>query len=220
MVSDWVEKNKLSFQCKRPLLLAIVFLFIYIAAVVIGSAIQDALQLGLSMGWFQQVFGLFAAIIFSLILREPRNLLGLNAPTKNWLVPTITIGLSITFLGHIVASVLLLEPSNVTPEYLLYQATAPGLGEEFGLRGPWIALLGIAVSRSKLLNTYPSFFLLLAAIPFALLHLLEMSGIKLICIFFFTLYAGVVLGWLRMHFSSIWPAVIAHNIANFSSSLV
>ncbi len=66
---------------------------------------------------------------------------------------------------------------------------------------PWIGLADFAHRRR-----WP---LLLAALPFAALHLLELSGLTLLSAFIYTLFAGVLLGWCRMVTGSIWPCVIA-----------
>ena len=89
------------------------------------------------------------------------------------------------------------------------------------MRGPWLALVLVGVAQQRWLRRVPAWVVLgAAAVPFAALHILESSGPKLVVLFSFTLFAGVVLQWARLRNGSIWTAVAAHNGANVVSALI
>ena len=202
------------------LTLAMLFLIVYIAAVVAGSAIQSALRLPLSMGWFQQIAATATAVLFAFALGNPRAQLGLRRPTRGWLPTTLLAGAAIAIGGVLASRALPPDHTRYSLEYFVYEATAPGLGEEFGLRGPWLALVLVGAVQSRWLRRVPAWLVLgVAAVPFAALHILESSGLKLAVLFGFTFFAGVVLQWARLRNNSIWTAVLAHNLANVVLSL-
>jgi len=203
------------------LTLAVLFLVVYVAAVVAGSALQSALRLPLSMGWFQHIAATATAILFAFALREPRAQLGLRRPTSGWLITAILAGAAIAIGGLLASRALPPDHTHYTIEWFVYQATLPGLGEEFGLRGPWLALVLVGAAQSRWLRRVPGWIVLgFAAVPFAALHILDASGLKLVVLFGFTFFAGVVLQWARLRNNSIWTAVLAHNLANLVSGLV
>ena len=203
------------------LTLAMLFLVLYIAAVVAGSALQSALHLPLSMGWFQQIAATATAVLFAFALREPRAQLGLRRPTRGWLMTAILAGAAIAIGGVLASRALPPDHTQYSLEYFVYEATAPGLGEEFGLRGPWLALVLVGAAQSRWLRRVPGWIVLgFAAVPFAALHILDSSGLKLVVLFGFTFFAGVVLQWARLRNNSVWTAVLAHNLANFVPSFM
>ena len=203
------------------LTLAMLFLVLYIAAVVAGSALQSALHLPLSMGWFQQIAATATAVLFAFALREPRAQLGLRRPTRGWLMTAILAGAAIAIGGVLASRALPPDHTQYSLEYFVYEATAPGLGEEFGLRGPWLALVLVGAAQSRWLRRVPAWLVLgVAAVPFAALHILDSSGLKLVVLFGFTFFAGVVLQWARLRNNSVWTAVLAHNLANFVPSFM
>jgi uncharacterized protein len=200
---------------------AVAFLGLYVAAVVIGSAVQSALRLPLAMGWFQQLAGFALAIGWARAAGDSVALLGLRRPTVGW---WRTVGLATGALvvgGWMASRLLPEETTRYTLEYFLYEASAPGLGEEFGLRGPWLALVLIGTAQHPRGRTWPAAaILLIAALPFAALHLFSVSGLKLAVYGGFTLYAGLILQWVRLRHHSIWPAVAAHNLAKLLPAAV
>jgi membrane protease YdiL (CAAX protease family) len=217
---DMIETAALNPTRRWPLSLAALFLVVFVAAVVGGSALQGVLGLPLQMGWLQQIAAVLCALAFAWACGEFRAQLGLYRPRPGWLWPTMLTGVSITAVGAVAGWLAGIPAERQDAEWFIYQAIAPGLGEELGLRGVLLSLLLVGLARRPAFARQPVLILLLAALPFALLHLLELSGIKLVVIFFFTLYAGMVLGALRLRYGAIWPAVIAHNLANVGSGLL
>jgi membrane protease YdiL (CAAX protease family) len=219
--SRWIDLNGLDRSRRWPLAVALMSFIIYFAAVVLGSIVQPVIPLGWHMGWMQQAVSAIAILVLASLLGERNALLALRRPpNKAWIWATL-IGLSIAAMGAL-ASQLLLKPEHalVDTEYLIYQATMPGLGEELGLRGLWLSLLLVGFAKWQKLDVPAWAVLVMAAVPFAALHVLERAGRDLWLVASFTLYAGVVLGWLRASTASIWPAVLAHNIANLVSALL
>lgn len=219
-MARWIEANGLDPATRWPFTKGLLALVAYIAAVVAGSALQSALDLGWSMGWLQQAAGAAMALLVAALLGRPASLLGLKRPNRPWLPAAIGAGLAIAACGMAAARLLPPETRTITVEYLAYQATAPGIGEELGMRGVWLALLAVALLRVRWLP-WPRFtVLMIAAVPFAALHLLERQGFELVVVASFTLFAGMVFGWLRLGFGSVLPAIVAHNVANVAPALV
>lgn len=101
----------------------------------------------------------------------------------------------------------------------LYEATAPGLGEEFVYRGVLLALLNELFGRPwKLLGARFGWGLVITSVMFGLLHGLDIRGFGVHHIYWLEMsYAfvmGLVLAWLRERTGSVWPGVIFHNVAN------
>ncbi len=217
---DMIQTAALNPTRRWPLSLAALFLVVFMAAVVGGSALQGALGLPLRMGWLQQAAAVLSALAIAWACGEFRAQLGLFRPRPGWFWPTMLTGASITAVIALAGWLAGMAPARHGTEWFAYQAIAPGLGEELGLRGVLLSLLLVGLARRPLFARQPVWILLLASVPFALLHLLELSGIKLVVVFFFMLYAGMVLGALRLRFGSIWPPVIAHNLANVGSGVL
>ena len=197
------------------------FLVVYIAAVIAGSAIQSALRLPLAMGWSQHIAATATAVLFAFALREPRAQLGLRRPTRGWFMTAILAAAAIVIGGVLASLALPPDHTRYSLEWFVYEATLPGLGEEFGLRGPWLALVLVGAAQSRWPSRVPAWLVLgVAAVPFAALHILESSGLKLVVLFGFTFFAGVALQWARLRNNSIWTAILAHNLANVVSGLM
>src|SRR3974377_57133 len=99
------------------LALAMLFLVVYIAALVAGSALQSALRLPLSMGWFQQIAATATAVLFAFALREPRAQLGLRRPTRGWLMTAILAGAAIAIGGVLSPPAPPPRPPHVSLQY-------------------------------------------------------------------------------------------------------
>jgi len=88
--------------------------------------------------------------------------------------------------------------------FLLGQTLLVALPEEFFFRG---FLQGQFVQRAP---SRPILAVVLAALAFALTHVIIHESIGLLRVFF----PGILFGWLRYRTKSIWPAVLAHGLAN------
>jgi membrane protease YdiL (CAAX protease family) len=172
------------------------------------------------MGWFQQVGGILAVLLFALLLQDSSTILGLGVPRSPWLVRSVLVGLSITVLGGF-AGLAVGDPVHRHGiEYFAYEATMPGIGEELGFRGVLLGCLIAGLARRDAPSARRWLVIVVAAIPFAALHLLERSGWQLAIMSGFTLYAGAALGWARLSTGSLLTAVLAHNVANVASGVI
>jgi hypothetical protein len=192
----------------------------YFGGVVGGSALQPALLPAAHMGWMQQIGGTLVVAVIALFLRDRQAVLGLERPRTRWLLPALACGLSIMLMGALASWLLGEAPEPKSLEYFAYEATLPGLGEELGFRGLLFGALLAAFVRSPAQRARIALCVLASALPFALLHLLESSGMRLLVLALYTFYAGVVLALVRLRTGSLWPAVLAHNVANVSGGLL
>jgi len=217
----WIGLRDFDNYKKRPLLLAVLGFVVYLFCVILGSELQSMLDLGWRMGWFQQAMGLIGALLFAYLFKLDKNILGFNLPIKNWMFPTLIIGLFIGLLGVFVSYYFSPDSlgKNEGAEYYLYQAIAPGIGEEVGLRGLFLGCLFMVGAKYNWKNYGGWWILILHSIPFGLLHLLEVEGSELIFTFLYTSLAAVLLGHLRIRTASIIPCIIAHNLANLTSGI-
>jgi|GEM_PF-2072808 len=218
-VERWLLSGGMRSQVRWPLLWAFVGLVIYVGAVFGGSILQDLLSLPLQMGWGQQITGALMALTIASVLGDTRGLIGFQPMPSGWWKASMTAGLSIAITGTIASYFLPPDSTPLNAEYFAYEATLPGIGEEFGMRGLWLGLLVIGVSHWQRVKIPTWLLLVFAAVPFAFLHILHFTGMSAMIVFSVTLYAGTILGWARFKTGSIWPAVIAHNIANVCMGL-
>lgn len=107
---------------------------------------------------------------------------------------------------------------------LIYEATLPGIGEEFVYRGVLLAMLNEVFGRPwKLLGARFGWGLVIISVMFGLLHGLDIRGFSLHHIYWvemiYAFVMGVILAWLRERTGSVWPGVIFHNLANVMNVL-
>ena len=79
-------------------------------------------------------------------------LLGFRKPDGPWLRHSVLVGLLVAVNGSLAGYVGSFEPAPKSAEWFVYEAIAPGLGEEFGLRGVLLSLLAIALSQRDLFS--------------------------------------------------------------------
>ncbi len=109
--------------------------------------------------------------------------------------------------------------SHVKLPALLYQATMPGLAEEFAYRGVLLMLLDKSFGRPwRLLGAQFGWGLIIVSVLFGLMHGLDIHGFSIQHIYWselvFTFIMGVLFAWLRERAGSVWPGVAFHNFAN------
>lgn len=201
-------------------LLSIPSFALYFAGVVGGSMMRSTILPRANMGWLQQVGGIVAVAAGVALLRSRRVLLALFMPERPWLVRSVLVGLSITAMGTLASALTGDPPERHGLEYFAYQATMPGIGEELGFRGLVLGLLLASLGRRSSSTGRLAALIVISAVPFAALHILERDGFALVVLFAFTLYAGIALGWLRLTTGSLLAAILAHNIANVASGLL
>ena len=201
-------------------LLAIPLFAFYFGGVVGGSILQGMALPSAQMGWGQQIGGIVAVAIAIATLRGRRALLALFIPERPWLMRSIVVGLSVTAAGWLAGDLIGDPVERHGLEYFAYQATMPGLSEELGFRGLVLGVLVAALAGRSRSAFNVLAILITAAVPFAALHILDRSGVALVVLSCFTLYAGVAFGWLRLTTGSLLTAILAHNLANVASGLL
>jgi uncharacterized protein len=102
---------------------------------------------------------------------------------------------------------------------LLYQATMPGLAEEFVYRGVLLLLLDESFGRSwRFLGAQFGWALVIVSVLFGLMHGLDIHGFGIRHVYWremlYAFVMGVILAWLRERTGSVWPCVVLHNFAN------
>jgi membrane protease YdiL (CAAX protease family) len=203
---------------RRAVVGAVVLVVLFVPSLAVGTGIQDAIWPQWQWGWLQQVtLGLFSVGVAILVLR-PGGLrrIGLTtAPVPGSLPAMLAATVVVTAL------VLIPFPNPGTDfepygfEGYAYQATMPGLAEEIALRGVLLALLGVVfVPRWSVLGARVGWAVVVQAALFAVLHL-SVGPVGLL-----TFFPGLVLGWMRVRSGSLWPVIIAHNIANLTAITV
>ncbi|MCC9136128.1 CPBP family intramembrane glutamic endopeptidase [Pontibacter silvestris] len=215
MYKSWQGVKALTILRKRPILWAIISFIVYFSSVVAGSIIQKALGLKLQMGWGQQIASILIVLIFASFFKRPKELLGLSIPKHNqWLLISVLTALFIITFSVIAKTIGDAPAELESVEYYIYEATMPGLGEELGLRGLVFGFLLYYAKQHNLSSKGVWILMVLQALPFGILHILQTSGVEAFLVFTYTSTAAIALAWLRAKTDSIVPCIIAHNITN------
>lgn len=205
---------------RRYLVWAILGFGFYLACVIGGSMLQSALKLGLTMGWGQQILSALAVLVLAMFLKNWKSILAWRRPEPSWVRWSILSGLAIAVVGLVVGLAIGDQPQRHGIEYFVYEATMPGLAEELGFRGLLFGCLLAAFGSRPRTPFVIWIAAILQAVPFAALHGLEASGFRLLGLFCYTAFAGVVLAMVRLKTGSILPAIVGHNIANVAGGLI
>jgi len=190
-----------------------------IAAVLIAPRLLPKMAALGSLKW--NWTGKAAAITVTLLiyaclpreLRKEAGILSLPKPPEWKSVGAVSAGLVI-FLW--VATYVFREGRPVTPETLWYQATMPGLDEEAMFRGVLLALLVAAFAKPwHVAGIRVGWGALPIVAFFGIAHglFVGVNGDALQTIIV-TGVMGAGLLWLKERTSSIWIAVLVHNLAN------
>ena len=107
----------------------------------------------------------------------------------------------------------------------VYEATMPGLGEEFVYRGIFLVLLNEAFGRPwKFAGIQLGWGFIIVSVMFGLLHGIDAKSLSDVHIvwganMFVAMAIGFVLAWIRERTGSIWPGVLFHNFVNTINDL-
>ena len=215
MSTNWEGVKSLTISRRKPILWAIIAFAVYVGSVVAGSMLQKALGLKLQMGWGQQIFSIIIVLVFASFFKKPTELLGLSVPKQSkWLLMSILAALFVIAV-YIIVRIFMDKPAELgSLEYYIYEATMPGLGEELGLRGIVFGFMLYYAKQHNFSSKGIWLLMIIQALPFGILHILQSSGMEAIVIFAYTSFVAVVLAWLRAKTNSIIPCIIAHNIIN------
>ena len=154
--------------------------------------------------------------------------IGLKLPTvphswRTWLIacaiyPLISFPLMLALGAHF-------DPAGGTdlPTFL-YEASMPGLAEEFVYRGVFLMLLNEAFGKPwKFAGIQLGWGFIIITVMFGFLHAVDAKSLSDIHIHWsnliFPLITGVILAWLRERTGSLWPCVLFHNVVNTFNDL-
>lgn len=106
----------------------------------------------------------------------------------------------------------------------LYEASMPGLAEEFVYRGVFLMLLNEAFGRPwKFAGIQLGWGFIIVTVMFGFLHAVDAKSLSDIHIHWsnliFPLITGVILAWLKERTGSVWPCVLLHNFVNTFNDL-
>ncbi len=191
-----------------------------------GSLIpKPAFMEGLTPNWAGKTLSLAGTLLMLYFLRRVSfKEAGFTwKQNKGSLRPVIITGAMTLFFA--VASAIAFAPSpNATFENLLFQATMPGLDEEFFFRGLFLLLLTQAFGRGlKIFGAETGWGFWLVVVIFGLGHGFSFEGGEIAVNYaaiVFTGLIGFVLTWMRERTGSLLVPVLFHNIFNFANSFV
>lgn len=132
----------------------------------------------------------------------------------------VTVVGVITLVVMCLLTILFSKAKPFNMEKLVYQFTIPGLDEELW-RGILIGVLMILMKDGKFKFGHPAVWV--ATIIFALGHSLYFQDWELgfaLDAFIITGALGFILGWMTLKTRSILPALVFHNLINFSSNIL
>lgn len=143
---------------------------------------------------------------------------GFTRPTSNWWFPVTAIILASLALQLAVGPVAHIP---VTVETFLFQAIVPGLDEELLFRGVLFALIVAALPAEKeRLSMAVTWAVFVTTLLFGVAHGVHVSPSLAVTVdpaaIVYTAITGALLGWVRVHTGSLWPAILLHNGINVS----
>lgn len=149
----------------------------------------------------------------------------LPAERKSWRALPITMAV---YLVIGIPVILLMgahfSPGSADLPTWVYEATMPGLGEEFVYRGVFLMLLNEAFGRPwRFAGIQFGWGFVIVTAMFGLLHGIDAKGLGDVHIYWsgmiFPAITGVLLAWLRERTGSVWPCVLLHNFVNTLNDL-
>lgn len=152
---------------------------------------------------------------------------GLTLPVERKSWRALPIAMAIYILIGIPLMLLMgahLSLSNANLPTWVYEATMPGLGEEFVYRGVFLMLLNEAFGRPwKFAGIQFGWGFVIVTAMFGLLHGIDAKGPGDVHIYWsgmiFPAITGVLLAWLKERTGSVWPGVLLHNFVNTLNDL-
>ena len=173
---------------------------------------------GSSMNWAGKILAIiYSLVVYFVIKNMFVHDYVMAKPSQGSIKKAIWIGT--TILG--VMCLLTISFSKSKPidvERLVYQLTMPGLDEELW-RGISIAILVIIIKDTGYKFAHPAIWV--TTIIFALSHSLYFQSGALgfgLDAFIVSGILGFILGWMTLHCRSIIPALILHNLINFTTN--
>jgi membrane protease YdiL (CAAX protease family) len=225
MVAAWLRLTGRTVRW-GPLLWAGVSFAIYIVALRSRSVLpRPGLIAGLELNWVGKSLSLLSTCAILRLLPS----VSFREAGVTWdqaagsLRPAIAVSV-ITILSATVASAMISSSPNLSWEWLLFQATMPGLDEELFLRGLMLLLFHQAFGKNmSMAGAETGWGLWLTTVLFGLLHGVAWADGSLqinIAAIVFTGFVGLVAGWIRERTGSLVVPVLFHNVFNVTQAFV
>jgi hypothetical protein len=203
-------------------LCAIGVVAVNVMALVIGNSLMgDAGFLGgLNYNWAGKVLAIMLTLaMYALLPRSLRAEAGLFALPRpaDWRSVFAVSALMLAFFW--VTSYLFRDGEALTRETILFQATMPGLDEESLFRGVLLALLVSAFGKPwRIAGIGLGWGALPVVLFFGLGHFVSQEfNVETVVSVIAATAMGAGFLWIKEKTSSIWIAVIVHNLANLGS---
>lgn len=196
---------------RRRLVLAAM---VYVAAMVLAGWPEAGPFADLDWNWQGKLLTLlFLTVLVLLWPGVTWRDVGVRMPRRHWWVPVLLIVGSAFALQRVMRP---LGELQVTAETVAFQATLPGLDEEFFFRGFLLLLLDRALRpRQEVLGARFGWSGLITSVLFGLGHGLHLGAGLVLEVdpgaIITTGLLGACFLWLRVRWDSLWPAVLAHN---------
>ncbi len=199
--------------------LASLYHMVYVALIFV-PIVYTSFQIPITQqNWTGKLLAILFSIMFYFATRKHFKEYDyvLSLPKKKSLYRILVVGL-ITLFMMSTLTIVFSKSKDLNLEVLCYQMTMPGLDEELW-RGILLGLLMTITGSRRFKFGHPAVWA--TTLIFALGHSLFLQDWE----FAFTLDAfiitgilGYILGWMTYYSKSILPAIIFHNLMNFSTN--
>ena len=205
----------------KPVLL-FAFFFVLDMALIFSFRVAHFIPAWGHYNWQGKVLEAAWPVLLALVAKDyPAKRIGFTLPEsrQSWRILVITCALY-ALVGIPVALLMGAHFGVGASAYgFAYEATMPGLGEEFVYRGVLLMLLNEAFRRPwKVLGAHFGWGAVIVTAMFGFLHGIDVKSIHEIHIHWtgmiYPAVIGVVLAWLRERTGSVWPGVLLHNFVN------
>lgn len=191
---------------------------IYLVSIIVLHLPRIGVFAHLMWNWQNKL--LLFALLLLLVSLWPQlwDRAGFTRPAPHWWFPVLAITLGA--LGvQLVAGPVAHIP--VTTETFLFQAIVPGLDEELLFRGVLFGLIVAALpQRDHRWGPGPLWAVAITTVLFGLAHGIQVDPSFTLTVepgaILYTAFTGAILGWVRVHTGSLWPAILVHNGINTS----
>jgi uncharacterized protein len=169
--------------------------------------------------WSGQTYSLLFSLAVLFALGVKSSAIGAVMPRKNLRIGIIVLTV-LTAVSVLLG--LVFKPSPPSAETVAFQALMPAFAEELMFRGIAPALLLGLIRRAEPPQGIPWIVVLIAAVPYGVVHGLGYSGGDFSFDALYALYTysgGIIYGWLRFSTGSLLFPILAHSFGNAAFAL-
>ncbi len=190
-----------------------------------GVLPQPGFMSGLELDWVEKSLSLLGTCaILAFLPRVSFKDAGVRWDQTAGSLRPVVVAAVMTIVGATISSVMISSSPNVSAEWLLFQATMPGLDEELFMRGLMLLLFHQAFGKSMTIGgAKTGWGLWLTTLLFGLLHGIAWveGGLQInAAAIVFTGLIGFVAGWMRERTGSLVVPVLFHNAFNVTQAFV